>query len=72
MSDIETARIQVELINSEIIAETIDAGIAQEEGEDVEIEDELHPNFAIQHPDYGPETAMQPTVRKPTYSTIKL
>ena len=66
LEDVEEARERVAVLNTERIGEDIDAQNAQDNEECMEIGDEVHPEFEVQHPDFFHEGNPKPTATAST------
>ena len=72
LEDVEEARERVAVLNTERIGEEIDAENAQDNEERIEIGDEVHPDFEVQHPDFFHEGNPKPATTVSSYRKIDL
>ena len=75
IEDVEKTREKVAALNAEIIGnigDEIDAENAQERNDCLSIEDELHPDFEVQHPDFFYEGDVPSKTRVSSYRKIEL
>ena len=72
IEDVEEAREQIAVLNTERIGEEINAQIEQDDDDCRMMDEEIHPEFEVHHPDFFDEGSRATTTTASSYTKIDL